>query len=81
MSRKGPPDVQVLDMHGMRLQEAEDVFLKILGEVRMKRGFKRVQFITGQGAIQTRFKQLSSENDLECTVQLGNAGVLIVHFE
>jgi hypothetical protein len=69
------------DLHGKRLKEAEDLFYEILNEVRMKREPLEVNFITGTGVIQNRYKEMAAEQDLNAHIPMANRGCIVVEFE
>jgi len=69
------------DLHGKRLKEAEDLFYEILNAVRLQGKAQEVNFITGSGVIQERFKVMAAEQDLNAYIPLANRGCIVVEFE
>ena len=70
-----------IDTHGLSLKAAEELFYSTLNEVRLKKTELEVTFITGVGRIQSRFKELSQEHDLNHYVPMNNRGCIVVEFE
>lgn len=69
------------DLHGLKVEEAEKIFFKLLDEARMASDTIEVEFITGRGKIQSRLAALAKEHDLHHYVPMSNAGVIVVEFE
>jgi len=69
------------DLHGMRWDEAETLFHKLLGEIRSERKMESVLFITGVGVLQGKLRELAHSLGLETEVPTNNTGRIIIHFE
>jgi hypothetical protein len=76
-----PKAMRQIDMHGKRLKDAEELFYRLLDEVRLKKAEEEIFFITGIGPIQDMLKKLSKEQGLNHYVPLANRGCIVVEFE
>ncbi len=70
-----------IDLHGKTVKEAEAVFDEYLNRARMERQLIEIQFITGNGKIQTRLKELVKLHDIHSYVPLNNAGCIVIEFQ
>ena len=70
-----------IDLHGMTIKEAEEVFHQQLNECRMENRLIEVNFITGIGDIQARFKEMAAEQGLHFYVPMHNRGCIVIEFE
>ena len=70
-----------LDLHGLKVAEAEKVFFDRLNTSRLAKSLEVVSFITGTGLIRERLLVLAKENDLYHYVPLANRGCVVIEFE
>ena len=70
-----------VDLHGLKVAEAEKVFYDRLNTSRLAKSLEVVSFITGTGLIRERLLVLAKENDLYHYSPLANRGCVVIEFE
>ena len=68
-----------VDLHGMRLKEAEELFFQYLTASRLENRLYEVCFVTGQGVIRESFIKLAKAADL--SIHALDPGRLWIFFE
>ena len=70
-----------IDYHGWKTEAALQDLESVIGSIRKLRQTQQAEFITGHGIIQDEVLKLLKSYSLEPSIQLGNAGVVVVTIE